>query len=112
MTPKELTALYLEETGQKITQPMGYKYASMELAVAALMNAKSLEPADILAGIAAIDVDTIVGPIKYDLDTHYCLTPIAGGQWQLQEDGSLELVIINNSTNPEIPITGEFKPMP
>lgn len=111
MTPKELTALYLEETGEKITQPMGYKYASMELAVAALLNAKSLEPADILAGIAAIDVDTIVGPVKYDLDTHYCLTPIAGGQWQLQEDGSLELVIINNSTNPEIPITGEFKPM-
>ncbi|MGI6326864.1 MAG: ABC transporter substrate-binding protein [Saccharofermentanales bacterium] len=111
MTPAELTRLYLEETGEDITQPMGYKYASLELAVTALMNATNLEPENIRDGIKAIDVETIVGPIKYN-DDHWGLTPVAGGQWQRQADGSLKLFIINNSVNPEIPVTGEYKPLP
>lgn len=108
MTPKQLTELYKTETGNNITQPMGYKYASMELAVTALENATSLEPENILAGLAAIDVETIVGPIKYNAE-HWSATPLAGGQWQKQADGTLKLVIINNSVNPEIPVTGEMK---
>ena len=107
-TGADLAPLYLEETGREITQPMGYKYASMELCVAALQNAKSLEPEDIRDGIAAIDIDTIVGPISYN-EEHYAVTPLAGGQWQLQDDGSLKLVIVNNELNPEIPTTGEMK---
>ncbi|NTV89822.1 MAG: ABC transporter substrate-binding protein, partial [Clostridiales bacterium] len=108
MTAKQLTELYKKDTGKNITQPMGYKYASMELAINALSNAGSLDPKDILAAIAATDITTIVGPIKYN-DKHYALTPLAGGQWQKQADGSLKLVIINNSINPEIPLTGELK---
>ena len=110
MTPTELTDLYFTATGKNITQPMGYKYASMELAVAALQNAANLDRESILAGIAAIDVETIVGPIKYN-DDNWSLTPLAGGQWQRQEDGTLKLVIINNSVNPEVPLTGEYKPL-
>ncbi len=107
-TGETLAAKYLEATGRAITQPMGYKYASMELCIAALQNATNLEPENIRDGIAAIDVDTIVGHIKYNED-HYSVTPLAGGQWQLQEDGSLKLVIVNNDLNPEIPLTGELK---
>ena len=53
-------------------------------------------------------MDTIIGHVKYNED-HYSVTPLAGGQWQLQEDGSLKLVIVNNDLNPEIPLTGELK---
>ncbi len=35
-------------------------------------------------------------------------TKVAGGQWQ-RKDGKLELVIVNNEQNPDIPLTGELK---
>jgi branched-chain amino acid transport system substrate-binding protein len=104
----ELAELYNKETGREITQPMGYKYASMELAITALQNATSLEREDIRKGIESISVTTIVGPISYNED-HYGITPLAGGQWQKQPDGKLKLVIVNNSVNREIPVTGELK---
>ena len=107
MDGQTLANMYMEESGREITQPMGLKYASMELCIAALQNAKSLEPEDIRDGIAAIDVDTLIGHISYN-DEHYGTTPLAGGQWQV-EDGALKLVIINNALNPEIPITGELR---
>ena len=108
MKGQELADMYMETSGRDITQPMGLKYASMELCVAALQNARSLEPEDIRDGIAAIDVDTLVGHISYN-DEHWGTTPLAGGQWQLQDDGSLKLFIINNSLYPEIPVTGDLK---
>jgi branched-chain amino acid transport system substrate-binding protein len=104
----DLAKKYKDETGKEITQPMGYKYASMELAIQALTNATGLEPENIRDGLAKMDVDTIVGHIKYN-DQHYAITPLAGGQWQKQADGKLKLVIVNNSVNPEIPVTGELK---
>lgn len=107
-TGETLAAKYLEESGRAITQPMGYKYASMELCIAALQNATNLDPENIRDGIAAIDINTIVGPISYN-EEHYAVTPLAGGQWQLQDDGSLKLVIVNNELNPEIPLTGEME---
>ena len=103
-----LAEMYKEESGREITQPMGLKYASMELCVAALQNAPNLEPESIRDGIAAIDVDTLVGHISYN-DQHYATTPLSGGQWQLQDDGSLKLFIVNNVLNPEIHTTGELK---
>ncbi len=107
MDGKTLADMYMEESGREITQPMGLKYASMELCIAALQNAKSLEPEDIRDGIAAIDVDTLIGHISYN-DEHYSTTPLAGGQWQVV-DGNLQLFIINNALNPEIPTNGELK---
>jgi len=110
MTPEALAVKYNEETGKTITQPMGYKYASMELAVAALQNAKSASPEDILEAISQLNVETIVGPISYtNQELHYGTTPVVGGQWQLI-DGKLDLVIINNELTPEVPTTGEYKP--
>jgi hypothetical protein len=33
---------------------------------------------------------------------------LAGGQWQ-RVDGKLELKIVNNMQNPQLPLTGELK---
>ena len=94
-------------------QPAGYAYASLEIAVDALTRAGSLDPEAIRDALAATDLDTIVGPIKYDkelMGLHYGDTVLAGGQWQLQEDGTEKLVVIDNTVYDGIAIEGEFVP--
>lgn len=118
MTPAQLADLYKKDTGKEITQPMGYKYASMEIAVAAITKAASLKTDAIIKALSQLDINTIVGPIKYDKQFQlsgqtyltYAQTPICGGQWQYDAaTDTLKLVIIDNSLYPNIPTTGTFK---
>ena len=94
----ELGAAYsADNDGREMPQPAGYAYASLEIREA----------------LAATDLDTIVGPIKYDkemMGLHYGDTVLAGGQWQLQEDGTEKLVVIDNTVYDGIAIEGEFVP--
>jgi branched-chain amino acid transport system substrate-binding protein len=118
VTPQQLADLYKKDTGKEITQPMGYKYASMELAVAALTKAASLKPDAILKAMSELNINTIAGPIKYDKQymidgknyLNYGLTPVCGGQWQYDAaTDTLKLVIIDNSLFSNIPTTGEYE---
>lgn len=109
-TPQGLSDLYQGEKSREITQPMGYKYASMEIAVDALKRAGSLDKEAIRDAIAATDVDTIIGNISYN-DENYALTTLAGGQWVKTEDGSLQLNIVDNTVDSTIPVTAELQPL-
>ncbi|MGI6730787.1 MAG: ABC transporter substrate-binding protein [Anaerovoracaceae bacterium] len=107
-TPKEILDLYKEETGRDWTAAIGYKYAPIEIAVDVLKRCKNLEPETIRDAIAATDMVTVVGPIKYDPETHVAPTPIVMGQWQLTESGDkVDLQIINNMGMEDIPETAE-----
>ena len=108
ISSKELGEAYEADNGRTMPQPAGYAYAALELAVNAFTNAGTTDKAAVRDALAATDLDTIVGPIKYDQEMNgltYSDTVIAGGQWQ---DG--ELVIIDNSTYSEydIPVQGEY----
>ncbi len=118
MTCTQLAELYKKDTGNEITQPMGYKYASMEIAVAALTKAASLDPAVITKALSEINIQTIVGPIAYNKQymidgqnyLSYAETPLCGGQWLYDEaTDTLKLVIVDNSLYPNIPTTGAYK---
>ena len=112
MTCAELAAAYEVETGQPWSAPMGYKYAGMEIAVDALTRAASLDPVKIRDAIGATDLDTMVGPIKYNPDNHVAETVIVGGQWRVVDDPSApngwraEIEIVYNDTFPAIPKNG------
>lgn len=117
-TPQQLADLYKKDSGKEITQPMGYKYASMELAVAVLTKAASLKPEALLKAMSELNINTIAGPITYDnqymIDgknyLNYALTPVCGGQWQYDAaTDTLKLVIIDNSLYPNIPTTGDYR---
>lgn len=110
MTCAELAAAYEEETGVIWSAPMGYKYAGMEIAIDALTRAASLDPVKIRDAIAATDLDTMIGHIKYDQETHIAETPIVLGQWKLNEAGdAVEIQIVSNKNHPNIPTTAEFE---
>jgi branched-chain amino acid transport system substrate-binding protein len=65
-TGKEITDEWTKAKGTVWTQPMGYKYASMELAIDILKRAQSLDKETIRQAIGATDLDTLVGHIKFD----------------------------------------------
>lgn len=105
---------YLADTGRNMPQPAGYAYAALELAINAFQKAGTLDKEKVRDALAATDLDTIVGPIKYDqemMGLTYGDTVIAGGQWQQQEDGTEKLFVIDNTvySDIDIPITGEYK---
>ena len=109
MTCQELADAYESEFGIEWSPPMGYKYAGVEIAVDALRRAASLDPAKIRDAIAATNLDTMVGPIKYDPVTHVAETPLVGGQWVKNAAGdAVELRIVYNANNPHIPKNAEL----
>ncbi|MDR1246383.1 MAG: ABC transporter substrate-binding protein [Clostridiales Family XIII bacterium] len=104
MTCAEMAAQYEDEFGIEWSAPMGYKYAGVEIAIDALKRAASLDPVKIRDAIGATNLDTIVGHIEYDPETHVAETPIVGGQWKLNEAGdAVEIMIVENDSNPQIP---------
>ena len=109
----DLGAAYQEDNGGVMPQPAGYAYAALELAVHAFTEAGTRDKEAVVTALKGLDVETIVGPIKYDKEMNglaYGDTVIAGGQWQKAEDGTWNLVVIDATTYPEleVAITGEY----
>ena len=38
-----------------------------------------------------------------------CKTPLVGGQWRRKADGAFDLVIVDNTTAPDIPTAGTME---
>lgn len=111
----DLGAAYKADNDRDMPQPAGYAYAALEIAINAFKEAGTTDKEAVRDALAATDIDTIVGPIKYDQEMNgltYGDTVIAGGQWQLQDDGTEKLVIIDNSvySDYDIPIQGAYSP--
>ncbi|MCR5214220.1 MAG: ABC transporter substrate-binding protein [Eubacterium sp.] len=113
VSSEEIAKKYAEDNeGRVMPQPTAYAYEALELAVQTFKNTKSMDKNDIKASLASLDVDTIVGHVKYDQEMdglHFARTVLCGGQWQRDENGDLKLVIIDNSIHPEIPLTGSYQ---
>ena len=113
ITPQNLCDGYTKATGRDWVQPLGYKYALLEVAVDVLKRAKSLDPQAILESIRTTDYNSIVGHVKWTGSPvkNVTKTPLVAGQWQRKGD-KFELAVINNSTAPEIPVGGSLEMLP
>lgn len=106
-TAEDLCDAWTKETNKAWTQPIGFKYAGFEIAADALKRAQTLDKEKLRAAIAATDMDTIVGHIKYN-DKNYSETPLVGGQWVKGKKWPWELEIVYNEQNPYIKKTAEM----
>ena len=114
LSAQDVNELYIEDHGREIPQTTGYSYAALELAVQTLINAGTTDKTAIMDANRALDVETIVGPIKYDKEMNgmqYSDTVFCGGQWQMGDDGEWTLEIIDASVYPELEgcITADYK---
>jgi branched-chain amino acid transport system substrate-binding protein len=115
----ELASDYTSATGKPWTQPIGFAHALFEVAVDALKRSSDPgDPAATIEAIAATDLATIVGPVKFGSDQlppfarkNIAKTPLVGGQWRLKDDGKYDIVITENGTAPNIPTGGKMEPI-
>jgi branched-chain amino acid transport system substrate-binding protein len=107
----ELCSSYEKASGKTWTATLGFSHAILEVAVDVVKRAKDFnDPKSILDAIAATDLQTIVGPIKWTGKPvkNVCKTPLAGGQWT-KKNGKFDLVIVANPLSPQIPVGGKLK---
>ncbi|MEL7299168.1 MAG: ABC transporter substrate-binding protein [Pseudomonadota bacterium] len=115
----EVAAAYTVATGRQWTQPIGFVHALFEVAVNVMGRVSDTRDGFAVAeAIGATDMNTIVGPLAWNgaglppfAAKNVAKTPLVGGQWRLQGDGSYDLVIVDNSTAPNIPTGGVMEPI-
>jgi branched-chain amino acid transport system substrate-binding protein len=113
----ELAKAFEEEAKRQWTQPIGFVHSLFEVATDIIKRATDAkDPNALLAAITATNIDTIVGPIKWDganlppfAAKNVAKTPLVGGQWRRKDDGKFDLVIVDNQNAPQIPAGGKME---
>jgi branched-chain amino acid transport system substrate-binding protein len=110
----DLAADFTARTGRPWTQPIGFVHSLFEVAANAMGRVSDVTDAEaVAAAIAATDMDTMVGKVAWNgaglppfAATNVCKTPLVGGQWRRKDDGTFDLVVVDNQTAPAIPTGG------
>lgn len=111
---KDLAGAYEKSSSKQWTQPIGFAHALFEVAAGACKRAKSVSAADLRDSIAATDLHTIVGHIKWGGPGPFknvSKTLLVLGQWVKSTKFKYDLVIVNNETAKNIPAGGTLKLM-
>jgi len=111
-TASAFAANYKTATGQDWTQPMGFNYAVFEIAAAALKA--SGDPTDrkaVASAIGQLKGQAITG--AYDFTSgpvpHVSQIPELLAQWRVSGSSSPQLVVIDNSDLPAVPVASQMQ---
>lgn len=94
---------------------LGFRHSLLEVPIAALkMTQKLDDPASIRDAVRDNSFQTIIGQVDFKKGPlpNTSLTPLVAGQWRKGKKCPLELVIVDKSLAPNIPVNGEPEPMP
>ncbi|HVV92786.1 MAG TPA: ABC transporter substrate-binding protein [Hyphomicrobiales bacterium] len=111
---REFADSWEKSTGKQWTQPLGYVHQIWEAAIAALKA--SGDPKDKKAvrdAIKNLDITTVAGPVNFKTTKvpNVAIVVTCGGQWVRTQGGKFkyDLLIVSNSTAPNIPIQAKLK---
>ena len=79
-----LVNAYESATKKQYIPPLGYDDASYDVLFDAIQRAGSKDRAAVLKALAATDLDTVAGPVKFNAQ-HYSVQPLGGAQWRFDE---------------------------
>ena len=105
--PKDICADWEKETKRQWTPSIGFKHAGYELVADVLKRAGTLDKETLRLATEEMNLDTIIGPIKFD-EQHVCETPLVNGQWVKSDKWPYEVEIVYNKQHPEIPVTADL----
>jgi len=113
----DLAADFTASTGRPWTQPIGFIHSLFEVAANVMGRVPDITDSDaVAAAVAATDMDTMVGKVAWNgagmppfATANVCKTPLVGGQWRRNADGTFALVIVDNQTAPNIPAAGKME---
>ena len=109
---KALADAYEASTKKQWTQPIGFAHALFEVAADTLRRAKSAQASDVRDAVAATQLQTVVGPVKWGGAgpmRNVSKTPLVLGQRVKGTKFRTQLVIVNNQSAPNIPTGGTLK---
>nr|WP_160330097.1 ABC transporter substrate-binding protein [Rhizobium altiplani] len=107
---EELSDAYEAASGRQWSLPLGFRHSLFEVVFDTLKRTQ--DPTDrgsIRDALKATNYRSIVGTIDFSKGPfpNTALTPLVVGQWQKGSKYPLELVIVDNTTTPEVPVNGE-----
>jgi branched-chain amino acid transport system substrate-binding protein len=109
---RALATSYETVAKKQWTQPIGFAHALFEVALDALKRAKDASSRNLRDAVAATNVATVVGQVKWGGQGPFknvSKTPLVLGQWVKGKKYRYELVIVDNQPSPSIPTGGKMK---
>jgi len=109
---RALADSYESRAKKQWTQPIGFAHALFEVAADALKRAKDKSAKGVRDAVAATELATVVGPVKWGGQGPFknvSKTPLVLGQWVKGKKHRYELVIVNNQADPKIPAAGKMR---
>lgn len=108
----QLAAAYTKASGRPWAMQLAFKHSLFEVAVDALKRAEGKSPAAIRDAIRDTHLSTMVGPVNFKTGPvpNVSKTPLVGGQWK-RRGKALDLVIVENSQAPMVPLQGALDPI-
>ena len=111
---KDLAAAYEASAKKQWTQPIGFAHALFEVAADALNRSKSTKADDLISAVAATQLKTVVGDVKWGGPGPFknvSKTPLVLGQWNKGGKYKYELTVVNNQAATAIPTGGKMRLM-
>ena len=113
----DFAADFTAKTSHPWTLPIGFTHSLFEVATNVMGRVSDVTDADsVAAAIAATSMDTMVGNVTFNgaglppfAAANVCKTQLVGGQWRRKEDGTFDLVVVDNKTAPNIPTGGTME---
>ncbi|MCR6628697.1 MAG: ABC transporter substrate-binding protein [Magnetospirillum sp.] len=109
----ELAKAYTEATGKPWTMPLAFKHSLFEVALDALKRSGGPgNPEALRNAVRDTDYASVVGPVNFRKGPvpNVSKTPLVAGQWQ-RRGRDLELVVVENSQAPMVPVQAKLKPL-
>ena len=106
---QQLVDRFETETKKQYIPPLGYDDASYDVLFSAIQRAGSKDRETVLKALATTDLDTVVGPVKFN-SQHFSVQPLGGAQWRY-DPKTKKLVKENvyNAVYPSVKKTGDMK---
>jgi branched-chain amino acid transport system substrate-binding protein len=115
-TSKELADGYEKSTGRQWNQQLGATQSLLDVGSDLLKTtANAKDKADVIKTLSHLKVTTAVGVVQWGTFPipNVCPTPLIGAQWVKAKPGSkykLDLVIVDNADDPNVPIGAKLQP--
>ena len=110
----EYATEYEKSTNKQASMGLGFRHSLIEAAIDTLQRSQKLDdPASVRDALRATDYKSIVGPLNFTTGPfpNTSETKCVSGQWRKGRQWPLELVIVDNSQVPNVPLQGEVEAM-
>jgi branched-chain amino acid transport system substrate-binding protein len=112
-TARQLADAFAKGTGKQWTQALGSVYALFEIAVSALKTADDPRDRKAVAGeLKSMKIECMGGPLDFTAGPvpGVAVQKLVGAQWRKGRDFPWDLVVVDNTHVPAVPVGGDLLP--